>query len=399
MSQTTISATASRFAAPEGEFELTVLPVADPVAELAIREAGPGRLALGMWVVNLLAVILPFLALGAAFVFLWGWGFHWVDLGLLVGMYVLSALGITVGFHRLFTHGSFETNAVVQFVLGVLGSMAVQGPLLQWVALHRRHHQHSDRPGDPHSPYLHKQGFLGLLGGLWHAHLGWIFQANPPGLDHYVKDLRQSRLLRVVSALFVVWVSLGLVIPAVLGGLLTGTWVGVWTGLIWGGLVRVFLVHHVTWSINSVCHFWGLQPYPTGDQSRDNVLFGVLGSRRGLAQHPSHLPDLRPSRPALVADRRQLLGHSRPRPDAARLERETAEQAGAAGTEDTKAAMKTQGDVESGVEIQSGAIVAEVAREGVGGNQRLIRFSRSARITRMSSKLAGSEIYMSRIAW
>ena len=124
---------------------------------------------------------MPFLGLVAAVFFLWGWGFRWVDLGLLLGMYVLTALGITVGFHRLFTHRSFETNRVVQFVLGVLGSMAVQGPLLDWVALHRRHHQHSDAPDDPHSPHHQGRGVLGLLRGLWHAHVGWIFAARPAG--------------------------------------------------------------------------------------------------------------------------------------------------------------------------------------------------------------------------
>jgi stearoyl-CoA desaturase (Delta-9 desaturase) len=265
--------------------EATLLPVADPVAELPPVKA-IGRLSLGLWVVNLAAVILPFLALGAAAVFLWDWGFHWVDLGLLLGMYVLTALGITVGFHRLFTHRSFRANGVVRFVLGVLGSMAVQGPLLKWVALHRRHHAHSDKAGDPHSPHLHGSGVLGLLGGLWHAHMGWLFLPEPPDLDHYDKDLRQSSLLRTVSTLFPLWVALGLVLPAVLGGLITRSWAGVWTGLIWGGLVRVFLVHHVTWSINSVCHLWGMRPYRSGDQSRDNVVFGVLGLGEGW--HNTH---------------------------------------------------------------------------------------------------------------
>jgi stearoyl-CoA desaturase (delta-9 desaturase) len=270
----------------EPETELTVLPVADPVAELPPIEKTPGRLSLGLWVANLLAVILPFLALGAAAVFFWGWGFHWVDLGLLLGMYFVTVLGITVGYHRLFTHGSFETYPVVQLLLGIFGSMALQGPLLQWVALHRRHHQHSDRPGDPHSPNLHGAGILGLLGGLWHAHLGWLFQADPPDLDHYVKDLRQSKLLRMVSALFFVWVALGLLIPAVLGGLIQLSWMGVWTGLIWGGLVRIFLVHHVTWSVNSVCHLWGMRPYQSSDQSRNNFVFGVLALGEGF--HNTH---------------------------------------------------------------------------------------------------------------
>ncbi len=149
--------------------ESTVLPVADPTAELPPTEVEPGRLSLTLWVANLLAVILPFLGLGAAIFFLWGWGFSWAELGILLGMYLLTALGITVGFHRLFTHHSFETYRVVQFILAILGSMALQGSLLKWVALHRRHHAHSDRPGDPHSPHQYGHGILGLLRGLWHA--------------------------------------------------------------------------------------------------------------------------------------------------------------------------------------------------------------------------------------
>jgi stearoyl-CoA desaturase (delta-9 desaturase) len=266
--------------------ELTVLPVANPSAELPPREAVPGRLSIGLWVANLFAVFLPLLGLGAAIVFFWGWGFHWVDLGLLLGMYVLTALGITVGFHRLFTHRAFETYSVVQFLLGVLGSMALQGSLLKWVALHRRHHQHSDQPGDPHSPHLHGRGLLGLLRGLWHAHVGWVFQSDPPDLDHYVKDLRQSALLRRVSALFLLWVAAGLLLPAILGGVITRTWMGVWTGLVWGGLIRIFLVHHVTWSVNSVCHFWGRRPYPNADQSRNNFVFGLLALGEGW--HNTH---------------------------------------------------------------------------------------------------------------
>src|SRR5947209_5335465 len=213
-------------------------------------------------------------------------GFSWVDFGLLVGMYLLTALGITVGFYRLFTHRSFETYAWVKVVFAALGSMAVQGPMLKWVALHRRHHQHSDTPADPHSPHHHGRGVLGLLRGAWHAHVGWFFDRDPENLDRYVADLRKSAALRVASALFLFWVALGLVIPAALGGLLTLSWAGVWTGLIWGGLVRVFLVHHVTWSVNSACHLWGRRPYRSDDHSRDNVLFGVLALGEGW--HNTH---------------------------------------------------------------------------------------------------------------
>ena len=266
--------------------ESTVVPVADPVAELPPRGEDPERVSLGMRVASLLAVIVPFLGLVAAVVFLWGWGFSWVDLGLLLGMYILTAVGITVGYHRLFTHRAFETTPVVQFLLGALGSMAVEGPLLKWVAMHRRHHQHSDKPDDPHSPHHQGKGLLGLLRGAWHAHLGWVFDPNPPNLDRYVKDLRLSGLLRMVSRLFPVWVAVGLLLPAVLGGLLTGTWTGALFGLLWGGLVRIFLVHHVTWSINSVCHLWGRRPYRSNDQSRNNFVFGVLGLGEGW--HNTH---------------------------------------------------------------------------------------------------------------
>jgi len=241
---------------------------------------------MGMRVVNLAVVILPFLGFVAVVVSLWGWGFHWVDCGLLLGMYVLTAVGITVGYHRLFTHRAFETNSVVQFVLAILGSMAIEGPLLKWVAVHRRHHQHSDTHEDPHSPHEQGDGFLGLLRGLWHSHMGWFFQPDAPDLPHYVKDLHQSSVLRTASVLFPLWATLGLLIPAVLGGLLTGTRMGVVSGLLWGGLARVFLVHHVTWSINSICHLWGRQPYQTGDQSRNNFVFGALGFGEGW--HNNH---------------------------------------------------------------------------------------------------------------
>jgi stearoyl-CoA desaturase (Delta-9 desaturase) len=264
----------------------TLIATPEPMVEPAVPVQAPERLPTPVWITNLLGVIIPFLGLVAAAALLWGWGFRWLELGLLLGMYVLTALGITVGFHRLFTHKSFETNRVVQLILAVLGSMAVQGPLLQWVAQHRRHHQHSDQHKDPHSPHLHCKGMLGLLRGLWHAHLGWCFEPDAPDLGRYVKDLRQSRLLRAVSALFPLWVVVGLLAPAVVGGLLTWSWTGAVLGLVWGGLARVFLVHHVTWSVNSVCHLWGGRPYQTGDHSRNNFVFGVLAMGEGW--HNNH---------------------------------------------------------------------------------------------------------------
>ena len=266
--------------------ELTSPPVSQSAAEPASHEHDTVPLSLGMKVANAIAVIVPFLGLVVGIAFLWGRGFSWVELGLFLGMYIITGVGITVGYHRLFTHRAFETSRVVQFILAVLGSMAVQGPLMQWVAMHRRHHQHSDQEGDPHSPHLHGGGFLDLVRGAWHSHVGWVFRADPADLAHYNRDLRQSRTLRAASALFPLWVALGLLIPAALGGVLTGSWMGALFGLIWGGLARIFLVHHITWSVNSVCHIWGRRPYPSGDHSRNNFVFGILALGEGW--HNNH---------------------------------------------------------------------------------------------------------------
>jgi stearoyl-CoA desaturase (delta-9 desaturase) len=236
--------------------------------------------------ITLLAITIPLLGVIAAPFFVWGWGFGWTDLGLFLGMSLFTTLGVTVGFHRLFVHRSFATYPWIMFILAILGSMAVQGSLFQWVGLHRRHHRYSDQTNDPHTPHHHGPGVIGLLKGFWHAHIGWFFAPNPPDLDHYIKDLATSRSLRVASAFFVLWVALGLLIPAGIGGIVTDSWRGFWTGLIWGGLVRIFLVHHVTWSVNSACHLWGMQPYVSNDMSRNNVVFGILGMGEGW--HNTH---------------------------------------------------------------------------------------------------------------
>jgi stearoyl-CoA desaturase (Delta-9 desaturase) len=262
----------------------TLAPVSGITGESTGNEP-PLSISMTTRVVTLIVVSTPFLGLVAGIAFLWGRGFTWVDLGLLLGMYLVSGLGITVGFHRLFSHRAFETNAVVQFVLAAMGSMAVQAPLLKWTAVHRFHHQHSDREEDPHSPHNHGTGLSGLLRGAWHAHLGWVFKPERE-LDHYVKDLRQSKVLRTAHALFPVWIAGSLLIPAVLGGVLTGSWMGAVFGLVWGGLARICLIHHVTWSVNSVCHIWGRQPFRGGDHSRNNFLFGILALGEGW--HNNH---------------------------------------------------------------------------------------------------------------
>ncbi|HKQ47821.1 MAG TPA: fatty acid desaturase [Phycisphaerae bacterium] len=260
--------------------DLRLPPASEP--ELATL---PG-ISAGTWIANLLAIILPFLAVIAAIVLLWGPGFSWLQLGLLVGMYSATAIGVTVGFHRLLTHRAFETIAPIKGFFAILGSMAVQGPVLDWVAIHRRHHQHSDRPDDPHSPHQHGEGFWGLIRGIWHSHVGWLFDAHPANLVRYIGDFREDRLIQFVNRSFVLWVAMGLLLPAIIGGLVTMTWMGALLGLIWGGLVRVFLVHHVTWSINSACHIWGSRPFRCGDHSRNNFIFGVLAWGEGW--HNNH---------------------------------------------------------------------------------------------------------------
>ncbi len=258
--------------------------VPDGPSEIDARR--PRATALRLRLINLAAVTIPFAGLVVAIVLLWGGAFNWVYLALLGGMYLATAVGITVGYHRFFSHRSFKTSRPMTAFLAALGSMAVEGPVLQWVAVHRCHHQHSDDHDDPHSPHTHGTGLWAIVRGMWHAHMGWLLRAPSRGLAKYVQDLRKDRLVRRMSQLFPVWVFLGLLIPAALGGLLTLSWTGVLLGFIWGGLVRVFLVHHVTWSINSVCHIWGTRPYDNHDESRNNTFFGVFAMGEGW--HNNH---------------------------------------------------------------------------------------------------------------
>lgn len=267
-----------------------MLPTLDPVAAPRVVEERPSEPmqapTLAVKLANLAVIVFPLVGLVAAIALLWGWGFGWVDLGLFLGMYYLTSLGVTMGFHRLFTHRSFETTNWIRISLAILGSMAAQGSVISWVAMHRRHHQHSDHEGDPHSPNLHGDTFFGIIRGLWHAHIGWMFAERPVDLERYSADLNRNRALVVISHLFPLWVALGLIIPAVLGGLLTMSWMGALSGLLWGGLARMCLFHHVTWGVNSLCHMWGSRPYKGTDLSTNNALIGVLALGEGW--HNNH---------------------------------------------------------------------------------------------------------------
>jgi stearoyl-CoA desaturase (delta-9 desaturase) len=235
--------------------------------------------------VNLAAVVLPFVAFIVAVVLLWGGAVDGIDLALFAGMYLVTGLGITIGYHRLLTHRAFRASPRVERVLAVLGSMAVQGPVIEWVADHRKHHAHTDEEGDPHSPHVgHGAGFRGLV----HAHMGWLLETQGQASKRkYARELVEDPAMRRVSKLFGLWVVLGLAIPSVLGAVLHGDWVtGALRGLLWGGLVRIFFVHHITWSVNSVCHFFGRRRFAIEDHST-NVAWLAVPSL-GEAWHHNH---------------------------------------------------------------------------------------------------------------
>jgi stearoyl-CoA desaturase (Delta-9 desaturase) len=242
----------------------------------------------GQKATNLAAVTLPFAGFVAAVALLWNALVGWSDLAILVGMYLVTSLGVTVGFHRHLTHRSFETSRPVRLALATLGSMSVQGPVIAWVADHRKHHAFADEEGDPHSPHLHGDtGFTGSLRGLAHAHVGWLFDTQAKaGASRYARDLLDDPSLRALSHAFPALVLLGLLIPFVLGLAVTGSVSGGLTALLWGGLVRIFFVHHVTWSINSICHFFGRRRFATDDHST-NVSWLALPSL-GEAWHHNH---------------------------------------------------------------------------------------------------------------
>ena len=215
--------------------------------------------------------VLPFVGLFVAGWQTWNDLLHWHDVVVFCVLYLLCGLGVTVGFHRLLTHRSFRTGPVVRGTLAVLGSAAIEGPVTAWVADHRKHHAFSDEEGDPHSPHVgHGGGVRGTLRGLLHAHVGWLFIHTHRGnKQRYAPDLLADPVIRFVDRTFVLWVAVGLLVPAGLGYLLGGTLAAALTGLLWGGLVRMFVVHHVTYSINSLCHVFGNRPFETRDESRN----------------------------------------------------------------------------------------------------------------------------------
>lgn len=260
---------------------------ADPPLEVATWggdiQSRKEQVALGIF------IVVPFLAVLAMVPVAWGGWLSWTDVAIMVAMYWLTGHGITVGFHRLFTHKSYKPNRAVKVFWAIAGSMAIQGPVIRWVADHRKHHKFSDRDGDPHSPWRYGNDLKALAKGFWYAHMMWLFNPEQTPQRKYAPDLMKDRDLVRISKQFPMWVAVSLALPLVLGGLLTWSWQGALTAFFWGSLVRVSLLHHVTWSINSICHTVGERPFVSRDKSA-NVWWLAIPSM-GESWHNLHHAD------------------------------------------------------------------------------------------------------------
>jgi stearoyl-CoA desaturase (delta-9 desaturase) len=234
-------------------------------------------------------VLGPFAALIAAVPLAWGWGLTWVDVILAFAFFYFTGHGVTVGYHRYFTHGSFKAKRPLKVFLAIAGSMAVQGPPIIWVADHRRHHAFSDKEGDPHSPWLYGTGPIALTKGFWHAHMGWMFDRSLTNKERFAPDLLADKDIVKVNNTFVIWTVLTFLLPAVLGGLITWSWWGALTAFFWAGLVRVAILHHVTWSTNSICHMIGDRPFVSRDKAANVWPLAILSF--GESWHNLHHAD------------------------------------------------------------------------------------------------------------
>jgi stearoyl-CoA desaturase (Delta-9 desaturase) len=270
---------------------LPEVPAAPPVAATPGPQPGdiqPVENETRDRIITGLVTVVPFVALFVAAWQVWGSALHWSDVFLFLGMYFFTGLGITVGFHRHLTHRAFKTYGWLHGLLAILGSAAIEGPVTSWVADHRKHHTFADKEGDPHSPHVdHGHGWSGALRGLVHAHVGWIFLHTQRGnKERFVPDLINDPIISWVDRTFILWAIVGLLLPFFLGWAIGGTLFAGLTGLLWGGLVRVFVLHHFTYSINSLCHFFGSRDFETDDHSRNLALIAI--PTLGEAFHNSH---------------------------------------------------------------------------------------------------------------
>jgi stearoyl-CoA desaturase (Delta-9 desaturase) len=261
-----------------------------PTATAGVDRPGPGpgdvqptaNENLNRFLTGLITVI-PFLALALVCRQVWSDLLRWSDIAVFAITYAITALGVTVGFHRHFTHRSFKTKVPVRAALAIFGSAAIEGPIISWVADHRKHHAFSDRDGDPHSPHGHD----GVLRGLFHAHVGWLFiHTQRANWERYAPDLLADPVIRFIDRTFLVWVLAGLAVPFGLGWLIGGSVDTALTGLLWGGAVRMLVLHHVTYSINSLCHFFGRRRFAVDDESRNLAWLSLFSL--GESWHHNH---------------------------------------------------------------------------------------------------------------
>jgi stearoyl-CoA desaturase (Delta-9 desaturase) len=262
------------------------VPVLAPPQAEAVPDASPSRASTTQLVSAALVVALPLAAVVLAVVIFWNHGIGWLDLGLAAGMYVVTGLGLSLGFHRLFSHRSFVPARWLKVTLAIAGTMGIEGSLTSWVSQHRRHHAYTDQPGDPHSPVPTGPGTANLLRGLWHAHAGWLFVPNEVNAERWSSDLQDDPDLAFVSRTVVVWTVLSFLIPMAIGWIVIGTIWGALLAGLWAGVVRVALLHHVTWSTNSLCHTFGKQPFGDKDRSTNFAPLALLSF--GDAWHNAH---------------------------------------------------------------------------------------------------------------
>ncbi|WP_238008003.1 acyl-CoA desaturase [Dactylosporangium sp. AC04546] len=266
-------------------------PTPADTPERAPKPLTEGKQSVGILIALWGFVVLPFVALLAAVPVAWGWGLSWLDVVLGVVFYVIGGLGIGTGFHRYLTHGSFKANRGLRIALTIAGSTAIEGNPTQWVADHRRHHAFSDREGDPHSPWRFGESFLGLTKGLFHAHVGWLFHRELANRERFAPDLMADKDIRRIDKLFPVIVILSATLPAIIAGLVTLSWQGALSAFFWAGLIRIGLLHHVTWSINSICHVYGERPFETREGDRASNFWPLAILSFGESWHNLHHAD------------------------------------------------------------------------------------------------------------
>ncbi len=236
-------------------------------------------------------VVLPFVAVIVAVPVAWGWGLSWLDVAMTAVLYVITGMGIGTGFHRYLTHGSFKAVRPLRIALTVAGSLAIEGEPTQWVADHRRHHAYSDREGDPHSPWRYGESVWGLTKGLLYAHVGWLFYRELSNRQRFAPDLVADKDIQRIDRLFPTLVTTSVLLPGLVGGLVTWSWQGALSGIFWAGLVRIALLHHVTWSINSICHVYGERPFETRDGDKASNFWPLAIPSFGESWHNLHHAD------------------------------------------------------------------------------------------------------------